>query len=94
MAEKEKFSKPSGNAIGAPGIARQFVAASERTPEPVAEPAVKQARAKKALAKAEAPKSKKSGRGRPKITEPRPWEIEGISRATYDRRRAAQREKK
>jgi hypothetical protein len=32
-------------------------------------------------------------RGRPKITDPRPWEAEGISRAQWYRRQAEKRSK-
>ena len=36
--------------------------------------------------------TKKRGRGRPKSTDPKPWEIEGISKALWYRRRQAKSE--
>jgi hypothetical protein len=40
------------------------------------------------------PAAPKRGRGRPRITDPRPWEFEGISKRTYYRRRQAEQKGK
>jgi hypothetical protein len=70
--------------LGDSNWARRFATVEETSASP---PAVRLERARAAVSKVEV-KAGPRGRGRPRIAGDRPWDVDGVSRKTWERRKA------